>query len=65
MTCLEQSSSTKEKGIQKENRAEHADYYNALSYNKERTVNQNRIQKTRKDIVKVNTIKGRLNSDDK
>ena len=34
----EQSSSTKEKGINKENRDEHENFYNALMYNKERTV---------------------------
>ena len=55
LTCREQSASTKEKGLKKENRAKHEDFYNVLRCNKERTVNENRIQKVRKDIVTVNT----------
>ena len=35
---LEKCSSTKEKGIKKQNRAKYEDYYNALKYNEERTL---------------------------
>ena len=42
-----QSSSTKEKGITKKNRAKHEEYYNALIYNKEKALNENRLQKIR------------------
>ena len=57
---------TKEKGIKNCNNAKHEEYYNALMYNTERTVDECRIQKVGDNMTTTKTIKISLNTfDDK
>ena len=57
---------TKEKGIQNCNNAKHEEYYNALMYNTERTVDECRIQKVVDNLTTPKTSKISLNKfDDK
>ena len=56
----------KEKGIKNCNNAKHEEYYNALMYNKERTVDECRIQKVGDNITTTKTSKISLDTfDDK
>ena len=56
----------KEKGIKKENNGKHEDYYNALMDDKERIVDQCRIQKVGDKMTTIKTSKRSLNNfDDK
>ena len=57
---------TKEKGIKICNNAKHEEYYNALMYNRERTVDKGRIQKVGDNMTTTTTSKISLNRfDDK
>ena len=57
---------TKEKGIKNCNNAKHEEYYNALMYNTQRTVDECRIQKGGDNMTKTKTSKISLNTlDDK
>ena len=57
---------TKEKGIKNCNNAKHEEYYNALIYNTERTVDECRIQKVGDNMTTKETSKISLNTfDDK
>ena len=57
---------TKEKVIKKCNNAKHEEYYNALMYNKERVVQECRIQKVGDNMTTTKTSKISLNTfDDK
>ena len=57
---------TKEKGIKNCNKAKHEDYYKALMYNTERTVDDCRIQKVGDNMTTTKTSKISLNTfDDK
>ena len=57
---------TKEKGIKKHNNARHIDYYDALMYNTERSVDECRIQKVVDNMTTTKTSKISLNTfDDK
>ena len=56
----------KEKGIKNCNNAKHEEYYNALMYNKERVVDECRIQKVGDNLTTTKTSKISLNTfDDK
>ena len=58
--------STKEKGIKNCNNAKHEEYYNALMYNTERSVDECRIQKVGDNMTTTKTSKISLNTfDDK
>ena len=58
--------STKEKGIKNRNNAKHKEYYNALMYNTERSVDECRIQIIGDNITTTKTSKISLNTfDDK
>ena len=60
------SNKTKEKGIKNCNNAKHEEYYNALMYNTERTVDERRIQKFGDNMTTIKTSKISLNTfDDK
>ena len=57
---------TKEKGIKNCNNAKHEDYYNAVMYNTERTVDECRIQKVGDNMTTTKTSKISLDTfDDK
>ena len=57
---------TKEKGIKNCNNAKHEEYYNALMYNTERSVDECRIQKVGDNMTTTKTSKISLNTfDDK
>ena len=57
---------TKGKGIKDCNNAKHEEYYNALMYNTERTVDESRIQKVGDNMTTTKTSKISLNTfDDK
>ena len=57
---------TKEKGIKNCNNAKHEEYYNALMYNTERTVDELRIQRVGDNMTTTKTSKISLNTfDDK
>ena len=57
---------TKEKGIKNWNNAKHEEYYNALMYNTERSVDECRIQKVGDNMTTTKTSKISLNTfDDK
>ena len=57
---------TKEKGIKKHNNAKHEEYYNALKYNIEKSVDECRIQKLGDNMTTTKTSKISLNTfDDK
>ena len=57
---------TKEKGIKNCNNAKHEEYYNALMYNTQRTVDEYRIQKVGDNMTTTKTSKIGLNTfDDK
>ena len=57
---------TKEKGIKNCNNAKHEEYYNALMYNTERTVDECRTQKVVDNMTTTKTSKISLNTfDDK
>ena len=53
---------TKEKGIKKHNNAKHLDYYNALRYNTQRTVDESRLQKVGDSMTTTKTSKISLNT---
>ena len=54
----------KEKGIKNCNNAKHDEYYNALMYNKERAVDECRIQKVGDNVTRTITSKISLNTFD-
>ena len=56
--------SAKEKGIKKKNNSKHEDYYNALMDNKERSVEESRIQKIGDKMMTIKTNKRSLNNFD-
>ena len=57
---------TKEKGIKNCNNAKHEEYYNAVMYNSERSVDECRIQKVGDNMTTTKTSKISLNTfDDK
>ena len=56
---------TKEKGIKNCNNAKHEEYYNALLYNTQRTVDECRIQKVGDNMTTTKTSKFSLNTFDK
>ena len=57
---------TKEKGIKNFNNAKHEEYYNALIYNTQRSVDECRIQKIGDNMTTTKTSKFSLNTfDDK
>ena len=57
---------TKEKGLKNCKNAKHEEYYNALMYNRERSVDECRIQKVGDNMTTTKTIKISLNTfDDK